>query len=107
MKDTLKIIGALILGFILISGLNLVLRQTGLFGPKFVELDNQVYTTSQQYMKDMVTDLQGLRLEYDAGDRERKDAIRASIIRRFSAYPEDKMPHDLQVFYRLLLSGKV
>ena len=107
MKTFLTIIGAFILGFILISGFNLVLRQAGLFSPRHVELDNQVYTPTQQYMKDMARDLQGLRHEYEAGDKERKDAIRASIIRRFSAYPEDRMPQDLQIFYRALLSGKI
>ena len=107
MKTFLTIIGAFILGFILISGFNLVLRQSGFFRSKFVELDNQVYATTQQYQEGMASDLQGLRQEYEAADKERKDAIRASVIRRFSAYPEDRMPKDLQIFYRALLSGKV
>lgn len=106
-KLALKIIGAFILGFILISGFNLVLRQSGLFSPRHVEIDRQVYVTTQQYQEGMRADLQGMRHEYEAGDKERKDAIRASIIRRFSAYPENKMPQDLQIFYRALLSGKV
>ena len=107
MKTFLTIIGAFILGFILISGFNLGLRQAGFFAPKHVELDNQVSVTMQQYQTGMVSDLQNLRHEYEAGNKERKDAIRASIIRRFSAYPENKMPQDLQIFYRALLSGKV
>jgi hypothetical protein len=107
MKIVLKIIGAFILGFILVSGFNLVLQQTGFFGSEYVEIDHQVYVTVQQYRDGMRVDLQSLRLEYEASDTERKDAIRATIVRRFAAYPEDKMPQDLQVFYRLLLSGKI
>jgi hypothetical protein len=107
MKTFLTIIGAFILGFILISGFNLVLRQAGLFGPTHMELDHQVSVTMQQYQTGMAKDLQSLRNEYEAGDKERKDAIRATIIRRFSAYPEDRMPQEFQTFYRALLSGKI
>lgn len=107
MKIVLKVIGAFVLGFILIAGVNLILRHTGFISPRYVEIDHQVYVTVQEYQNGMRADLQSLRLEYEAGDRERKDAIRATIIRRFAAYPEDKMPQDLQIFYRALLSGKI
>jgi len=107
MKTVLRIIGAFILGFILIAGFNLGLRQAGFFAPTHVELDNQESVRLKYYLEEMPSKLQSLRQEYEAGDRERKDAIRASIIRRFSAYPEDRMPQDLQIFYRALLSGKV
>ena len=107
MKTFLTIIGAFILGFILLTGFNLLLRQVGLFGPTHVELDNQESVRLKHYLEEMPSKLQSLRQEYEAGDRERKDAIRSAIIRRFSVYPEDKMPQDMQIFYRALLSGKI
>jgi hypothetical protein len=76
------------------------------FAPKYTAVDNQVFHESQQYNDGMIRDLENLQMEYLSADADKKDAIRAIVLHRFSVYPEDKMPPNLRNFYNQLKSGK-
>jgi hypothetical protein len=76
------------------------------FAPKYRQVDNEVFKQSEQYNDGMIRDLENLQLEYVNADKDKKDAIRAIVLHRFSVYPEDKMPPNLRNFYNQLRSGK-
>ena len=76
------------------------------FAPKYRAVDNEVFKQSEQYNDGMVRDLENMQLEYVNADKDKKDAIRAIVLHRFSVYPEDKMPPNLRNFYNDLKAGK-
>jgi hypothetical protein len=76
------------------------------FAPKYRATDNKVFKESEQYNDGMVRDLENLQVEYINGDADKKQALRAIILHRFSVYPEDKLPPNLRNFYNDLRSGK-
>ena len=107
LKDILGMLGALVLGLVLVFGLSyFVYQSTSFFKPKYVALDNQVFKESQQYNDGMIRDLQNLQMEYINGDQGKKDSIRAIVLHRFSVYPDDKLSPDLRNFYNSLKAGK-
>jgi len=75
------------------------------FAPKYRAVDNQVFKESEQYNDGMIRDLENLQMEYINADAERKQALRAIVLHRFSVYPEDKMPPNLRNFYNSLKAG--
>lgn len=72
------------------------------FKPKYTAVDNTVFQQSQQYNEGMVRDLENIKLEYLAATPEQRDALRALAIHRFSVYPTNRLPPDLQQFYSQL-----
>jgi hypothetical protein len=76
------------------------------FAPKYRATDNKVFKESEQYNDGMVRDLENLQVEYINGDADKKQALRAIFLHRFSVYPEDKLPPNLRNFYNDLRSGK-
>jgi len=76
------------------------------FAPKYRALDNQVFKQSEQYNDGMIRDLENLQLEYIGSDADKKQALRAIVLHRFSVYPEEKMPPNLRNFYNDLKAGK-
>jgi len=76
------------------------------FAPKYRAVDNQVFKQSEQYNDGMIRDLENLQIEYVSADAEKKQALRAIVLHRFSVYPEDKMPPNLRNFYNDLKAGK-
>jgi hypothetical protein len=76
------------------------------FAPKYRQVDNQVFKQSEQYNDGMIRDLENLQIEYIGSDAEKKQALRAIVLHRFSVYPEDKMPPNLRNFYNDLKAGK-
>jgi type II secretory pathway component PulC len=76
------------------------------FAPKYRAVDNQVFKQSEQYNDGMIRDLENLQVEYINADAEKKQALRAIVLHRFSVYPEDKMPPNLRNFYNDLKAGK-
>jgi len=76
------------------------------FAPKYRAVDNQVFKQSEQYNDGMIRDLENLQIEYIGGNAEKKQALRAIVLHRFSVYPEDKMPPNLRNFYNDLKAGK-
>jgi hypothetical protein len=76
------------------------------FAPKYRAVDNQVFKQSEQYNDGMIRDLENLQIEYISADADKKQALRAIVLHRFSVYPEDKMPPNLRNFYNSLKAGK-
>jgi hypothetical protein len=76
------------------------------FAPKYRAVDNEVFKQSEQYNDGMIRDLENLQIEYISADAEKKQALRAIVLHRFSVYPEDKMPPNLRNFYNELKAGK-
>ena len=76
------------------------------FAPKYRAVDNEVFKQSEQYNDGMIRDLENLQIEYINADAEKKQALRAIVLHRFSVYPEDKMPPNLRNFYNSLKAGK-
>jgi hypothetical protein len=106
-KGILAGIGALVLFFALIFGLNLFgLANYSFFAPKYRAVENQVYHESEQYNEGMIRDLENLQLEYIKADEAGKQSLRAIVLHRFSVYPEDQMPPNLRNFYEQLKAGK-
>jgi hypothetical protein len=76
------------------------------FAPKYRQVDNEVFKQSEQYNDGMIRDLENLQVEYVSGDADKKQALRAIVLHRFSVYPVDKMPPNLRNFYEQLKAGK-
>jgi hypothetical protein len=76
------------------------------FAPKYRATDNKVFKESEQYNDGMIRDLENLQVEYASADAEKKQALKAIILHRFSVYPEEKLPSYLRNFYNDLRSGK-
>ena len=107
MKGILAIAGSLLLALAVVFGLTFFGYQMyGFFAPKYRAVDNQVFKESEQYNDGMIRDLENLQMEYMNADKEHKDALRATVLHRFSVYPEDRMPANLRNFYNQLRSGK-
>jgi hypothetical protein len=106
-KGILAGIGALVLFFALIFGLNLFgLANYSFFAPKYRAVENQVFKESEQYNDGMIRDLENLQMEYIQANADQKQALRAIVLHRFSVYPEDRMPPNLRNFYNDLKAGK-
>jgi hypothetical protein len=76
------------------------------FAPKYRAVDNEVFKQSEQYNDGMIRDLENLQLEYINADADKKQALRAIVLHRFSVYPVEKMPPNLRNFYEQLKAGK-
>ena len=76
------------------------------FAPKYRQVDNEVFKQSEQYNDGMIRDLENLQVEYINGDADKKQALRAIVLHRFSVYPVEKMPPTLRNFYEQLKAGK-
>ena len=108
MKEMINFVLGSVLGFVtFVFGIGLLsYGMYAYFAPKYVAVDNQVFHESQQYNDGMIRDLENLQMEYISGDADKKDAIRAIVLHRFSVYPQDKIPPNLRNFYNELRSGK-
>ena len=108
MKDTINFVFGSILGFVtLVFGIGLLsYGMYAYFAPKYMAVDNQVFHESQQYNDGMVRDLENLQMEYVPADVDKKDALRAIVLHRFSVYPQEKLPPNLRNFYNDLRAGK-
>ena len=108
MKDTINFVFGSILGFVTLV-FRIGLLSYGMyayFAPKYMAVDNQVFHESQQYNDGMVRDLENLQMEYVTADVDKKDALRAIVLHRFSVYPQEKLPPNLRNFYNDLRAGK-
>jgi hypothetical protein len=100
-QAVLSVIGALMV--IVLIGL-FGFGMDSFFRPAYRQLDNKVFKQSEQYNDGMVRDLENLRLDYIKSDAEGKAALKGIILHRFSVYPTEKLPYELQSFY-LSLKG--
>lgn len=107
LKEMFGAVGALLVGALLIFALGLGgYEMYKFFAPKYRAVDNEVFKQSEQYNDGMIRDLENLQVEYINADAEKKQALRAIVLHRFSVYPEDKMPPNLRNFYNDLKAGK-
>ena len=72
------------------------------FNPKIEAVRYRTYQESQTYNEGMVRDLENLKMEYIQASPEQRGMLRSTIIHRFSVYPTDRLPMDLQAFYATL-----
>jgi hypothetical protein len=106
-KDAMAFTMAIAIGIAALFGLSyLGYESYKFFAPKYRAVDNQVFKESEQYNDGMIRDLENLQMEYINADTEKKQALRAITLHRFSVYPEDKMPPNLRNFYNDLKAGK-
>ena len=106
-KEMSAIVGMMIGAIALIFGLTFLgYKSYEFFAPKYRAVDNQVFKESEQYNDGMIRDLENLQVEYINADADKKQALRAIVLHRFSVYPEDKMPPNLRNFYNSLKAGK-
>jgi hypothetical protein len=106
-KEISAFITTIAIGLAAIFGLSyLGYKSYEYFAPKYRAVDNQVFKQSEQYNDGMIRDLENLQIEYIGADAEKKQALRAIVLHRFSVYPEDKMPPNLRNFYNDLKAGK-
>ena len=70
------------------------------FAPKYTEVDRKVFEESRAFNEGMVRDLGNLKLQYLTASPAQKEALRATVLHRFSVYPEEKLSLDLRTFYR-------
>jgi hypothetical protein len=107
LKEMFGAVGALLVGALLIFALSLGgYEMYKFFAPKYRAVDNEVFKQSEQYNDGMIRDLENLQVEYINADADKKQALRAIVLHRFSVYPEDKMPPNLRNFYNDLKAGK-
>jgi hypothetical protein len=107
MKDIFAGITGIILAIGILFGISLLgFESYKFFAPKYRQVDNEVFKQSEQYNDGMIRDLENLQVEYINGDADKKQALRAIVLHRFSVYPEDKMPPNLRNFYEQLKAGK-
>jgi hypothetical protein len=72
------------------------------YAPRMEAVRVNTFEQSKTYNDGMVRDLENLQMEYQKGTDTQKDALRSIILHRFSVYPEQKLPADLQLFYNQL-----
>lgn len=74
------------------------------FEPRHADIDREVFERTKGYNDGMVRDLAEMHRQYVAATPEQKLALRATILHRFSVYPEEKLPEYLRQFYVQLRS---
>ena len=105
MKDYLKGVSYALLAIFTVAFLGFAANSLGLlsfafFAPKVEQVRYNTFKQSQTYNDGMVRDLQNLRLEYLRGNPDQQAAMKGIVQHRFSVYPIDKLPFDLQSFYQ-------
>lgn len=73
------------------------------FAPKYVEVERRIFEESRSFNEGMLRDFENLKMQYYQTADNQRAALKATIIHRFSIYPIDKLPGDLQIFYNDLL----
>ena len=105
-KEISSMVGVIVGAIALIFGLTFLgYKSYEFFAPKYRAVDNQVFKQSEQYNDGMIRDLENLQMEYINADAEKKQALRAIVLHRFSVYPEDRLPPNLRNFYNSLKAG--
>ena len=100
-RITLATIGAIVGLLVLAFVFNLFgFANFAFFAPKYTAVQNKVFQESQQYNEGMVRDLYNIQRQYLTAMPEQKDSLRAIARHRFEVYPFEKLPPDLQNFYR-------
>lgn len=101
-----KVFATVVGGFIALTAFGFLMSYVGLFhasifGPAYEQVRRNTFEQSQSYNEGMVRDLENLKMQYEKADDEEKIGLRATIIHRFSAYP-NQLPPRLASFYSSL-----
>lgn len=73
------------------------------YGRKFnEETRNEVFHESAAYNDGMLRELSSLQLRYTQASDAEKAALKSVILHKFSVYDINRLPPDLQLFYRQL-----
>lgn len=104
MKEVLAVFGIGIFGVALLTGLSFYGNFIGLsikkmFGPANVAVDRQIFEESQSYNEGMRRDLENLRMQYLGASEDQRLALKATMLHRFAAYPQEKLSPELRSFY--------
>lgn len=104
MKDYLKFMLAMIVIIVSVSVLASVGEALGFFkfaffAPKIEQVRYNTFKESQAYNDGMVRDLEDIKREYLKATPDQQAALRGIALHRFSVYPIDRLPPDLQSFY--------
>lgn len=75
------------------------LKSNTFFGPQERALENKIYKESEQFNDGMIRDLENLRMEYLKSTEIQKEALKATILHRFSSYDLEKLNYELKQFY--------
>lgn len=103
MKTFFSIIAVVVGLFVLLEAVNIfAFGNYAFFAPRYTAVQNKVFQQSQQYNEGMVRDLEDIKRQYLNATPEQKETLRALAIHRFEVYPEDRLPPDLDQFYRSL-----
>jgi hypothetical protein len=86
--------GAFLLG--LVEGSYVLYKE---FGPKYAQVENEIFHNTQAYNDSVVRDLENLQNEYVHSDKTQKLTLRAMVMHRFAGYPDDRLTPDLRAFY--------
>ncbi len=101
-----KILGALlgvVVGLAALVGLTYLSFQLyAFYNPKYEEVRRETYEQSRAFNEGMVRDLENLKMQYQTAAPDQQAGLRAVILHRFSVYPTDRLPPDLQAFYTQL-----
>jgi len=107
MSDYFKVMGLVLLlvfsvAFVGFFGNLIGLGSYAFFAPKIEQVRYNTFKESQTYNDGMLRDLQELKMQYLTANDDQKAALRAITLQRFSVYPTDRLPADLQSFYLTL-----
>ena len=75
------------------------------FAPKYEQTRRDVFEKSRAFNEGMIRDLENLKMQYGQATPEQQAGLRAMILHRFSVYPTEQLPPDLQLFYSQLSAG--
>jgi hypothetical protein len=80
---------------------------TAFYQPRYEEIRRQTFEQSRAFNEGMVRDLENIKMQYMTATDTEKVGLRAVVIHRFSVYPQDQLPPDLQLFYSQLTTGAI
>ena len=107
MKDFLQtaafiIAGVLIIVALMFGGNLLNLWSLSFFGPKYQQVNREIFEGGKAYRDGVAQELRSLQLEYSKADANLKPAIAMAARHKAAGVPEDALPADLAMWLRSL-----
>ena len=78
------------------------LAMTAVFSPAYEQVRRNTYERSASYNEGMWQELRNMQIDYIKADPDQKTALASVIKHRLGSYDFNKLPADLQQFYRSL-----
>lgn len=102
-KNAFTVVFSLVLAAATIFGLSYGSYELyAYFNPKYEQVRYDTFKNSQAYNEGMVRHLYEIQRQYNAGSDSDKDSLRLMVIHEFEVYDINRLPFDLQTFYRSL-----